>query len=190
MGESEKANRKSERSTLWQLGSSETAAGWSSMSLLDYSIIRVPTEAVWTEHTVSSDGIITLKTRILNLFLTPPLHIVPHLYTVDLLVCRVLVRAWGPSYLNRSLLFANIVGLQLLRLWQCSADRRPKTDNWDKRAAVELLVTLMITIMMMTILIILHCWLLCKNIPQTQTGGVLSQKKGKEVLKWNDFFLF
>ena len=37
------------------------------------------------------------------------------------------------SYLNGSLLFANIVGLQLLRLWQRSADRRPETDSWGKR---------------------------------------------------------
>lgn len=43
------------------------------------------------------------------------------------LVCCVLVRMRMISYLNRSLLFANIVGLQLLWLWQCSADWRPET---------------------------------------------------------------
>lgn len=43
-------------------------------------------------------------------------------------------------YLNGPLLFADIVGLQLLRLWQRSADRRPETDSWDKRAAVELII--------------------------------------------------
>lgn len=41
------------------------------------------------------------------------------------------------SYLNRSLLLADIVGLQLFWLWQCSADRRPETDSWDERAAAN-----------------------------------------------------
>lgn len=37
--------------------------------LFDYGIIRVPREAVWTEHTESSAEIITLESSILNLLL-------------------------------------------------------------------------------------------------------------------------
>lgn len=54
----------------------------------------------------------------------------------------------GP-YLDGSLLFADIVGLQLLWLWQRSADRRPETDSCDKRIGIELLFMLT-AIMMMT----------------------------------------
>lgn len=61
---------------------------------------------------------------------------------------------WRSSYLNGSLLFAYIVGLQLLRLWQRSADRRPETDSWGKGAAAELLMMRAIR------MIPLHCLLL------------------------------
>lgn len=62
--------RKSKRSTPWQLRCSEPAAGWSSTSLFDYSIIWVPWEVVWTdyEHTVSSGEIITLESSIFEFF--------------------------------------------------------------------------------------------------------------------------
>lgn len=65
-----KTARKSKRSTPWQLRCSEPAAGWSSTSLFDYSIIRVPWEVVWTdyEHTVSSGEIITLESSIFEFF--------------------------------------------------------------------------------------------------------------------------
>ena len=43
-------------------------------------------------------------------------------------------------YLNRSLLLANIVSLQLLWLWQRSADRRPGKDNWDEGVAAPQLL--------------------------------------------------
>lgn len=64
-------------------------------------------------------------------------------------------------YLNGSLLFADIVGLQLLRLWQCSADRGPETDSWDKRDAAQLLVMLLLLIMMMAVMITLQRSLFC-----------------------------
>lgn len=65
-----KTTRKSKRSTPWQLRCSEPAAGWSSTSLFDYSIIWVPWEVVWTdyEHTVSSGEIITLESSIFEFF--------------------------------------------------------------------------------------------------------------------------
>lgn len=40
---------------------------------------------------------------------------------------------WGEVHLDGSLLLAHVVGLQLLRLWQRSADRRPKTDSRDEQ---------------------------------------------------------
>lgn len=65
----------------------------------------------------------------------------------------------GP-YLDGSLLFADIVGLQLLWLWQRSADRRPETDSCDKRVAVELLFMLTVIMMMTNIIRIIALWLL------------------------------
>lgn len=44
----------------------------------------------------------------------------------------------GSFHLYWSLLLANIVGLQLLRLGQSSADRRSETDSRVSRAAVAL----------------------------------------------------
>lgn len=55
-------------------------------------------------------------------------------------------------YLNWSLFLANIVGLQLLGLWQCSADRRPaKEDSWDERELLLIMPTVTMMVTMKTI---------------------------------------
>lgn len=51
-----------------------------------------------------------------------------------------MIKMWCSSHLNGSLLFANIVGLELLRLWQSSADRRSETDSWVSSAVREVLI--------------------------------------------------
>lgn len=161
-----KTARKSERSTPWQLRRSETAAGRSGASSFDYSIIRVPWEAVWTERTVSSSEIMWIRRQHLSIFCSSDRDKTASVYRkfticTYLQVCCDWKSTWGAYYLDGSLLFANIVGLQLLRLRQRSADRRPETDSWDKRAAAELLIMQMTMMMMvMTIIIISHCLLL------------------------------
>lgn len=67
-----------------------------------------------------------------------------------------MIKTRGSAHLYRSLLLANIVGLQLFRLWQSSADRRSETDSRVSLAALELLIEQKMTICA-AIFIVLLC---------------------------------
>lgn len=67
-----------------------------------------------------------------------------------------MIKMRGSAHLYRSLLLANIVGLQLFRLWQSSADRRSETDSRVSFAALELLIEQKMTI--------LCCYIYCSAV--------------------------